>query len=929
VTGQLAGRVLDNSGAVVPQATVTTQLLSTHGQRSVLTDGIGSFTLSGLADGDYSVHVHRDGFADAVVPHVTIAVGSVAQIEITLQVSTTAQEVTVEANASILEPQQASTATVVDKERIEESPVQNRNFLNFILLAPGVTPANPAVPSASATFTGGFGFAGLRPRSNSLLIDGVSNNDEFTGDNRTEISLEEVQEFQVVNHGYAAESGGGAAGSVDVVTRAGGNDVHGDAFVFAQNGTMDARPALEAQLQKPDINRERIGLSLGGPIRKDRTFYHASLEDEYGRAEDAPDFSPLTLQSVQTALPSYTLLNGTGVSNAFLPTERQETEASARLDRQMNPANLILLRIASTNNREVNEAFHASDIVASSGRGSAFISDQALIGGWTRTLSARALNDLRAQAAIRRIVLRTAQQSGPGIEVPGVLEAGRPYYGNGIRHENYFEANDGLSLQHRSHLLKWGASATLILARTANLDGMGGLYVFPDVQDLANGNAIYFEQRFGAALTNFSTGRFAAFAQDHWTASRRLTLDYGLRYDYNRLPEEFHQDWRRLSPRIGIAWQPAPQWIARLGFGIFTDRYPLAAINDVLANDGRRSRSQIAEGADAAALFRGNAAFSLPLPGIAPSYASAQAGLVNSYSELASLGIEHSLAKDLSVGAIYSFTCGVHLLRTANVNLLPPVVLTAGNAAQLGVADPTPQQMGRRVFGPSRVNTAADRIDELQSTAGSNYNGLTLTLNRRMAQEFELLASYTWSHTFDDASDYSEQPEDPHLPRVEYARSLNDQRQLFVLSALWDLPIGDADDPGGAKGGKNPLLATFSNIEAAPILSVGSGRPANPLTSQDATLSHMYPFSSRPLGLARNSLTTPMALNLDLRILRTVRLGKGKLDIVAESFNLLNHTNVERINSFYGTGAAPAATFAMPIQTSNARQIQFSLDYEF
>src|SRR6266851_5640130 len=211
VTGELTGTISDNTGAVVPQAAVIATDAATNQQRTAVSDDAGRFVFHGLHDGIYSVRVHRDGFADTVRPTVTVTIGGVAQLDVTLKPASSTQEVTINADASILEPQRTSIATVIDKERIEESPVQSRNFLNFILLAPGVSASNAASSQSTPSLSGsGFSFGGLRPRSNAIFIDGASNNDEFTGSNRTEISLEDVQEFQVVNHGFAAESGGAA-----------------------------------------------------------------------------------------------------------------------------------------------------------------------------------------------------------------------------------------------------------------------------------------------------------------------------------------------------------------------------------------------------------------------------------------------------------------------------------------------------------------------------------------------------------------------------------------------------------------------------------------------------------------------------------------------------------------------------------------------
>ena len=930
VSGELAGTVRDSSGAIVPQANIVVTNTDTNQQRTGLTDESGGFRISQLPDGSYSIRVHRDGFADASYSSVGIAVGSIAQLDIRLQPASATQQVTVSASGSTLEPEQTSIATMIDKERIEESPVQSRNFLNFILLAPGVAASNPASSQNAPSLSGsGFSFGGLRPRSNAIFIDGASNNDEFTGSNRTEISLEDVQEFQVVNHGFAAESGGTAGGSIDVVTRAGANTIHGDAFIFVQNGVTDAKPSLQAPRSKPDLNRERVGLSIGGPIRKDRSFYYSSFEQEHARGEDASDVSDATVATVNAALAGQGPRRGLQITNSFFPTSREETEFSQRFDQQLTSRHSLMLRYAFMNNREVNQAFNTNDYVDSSARGSSFISDNGLMGGLTSVLNATSVNDLRFQVALRRATLQTGDPSGPGLVVPGVVMLGRPFDGNGVRYENHYELSDAYSIQHGNHLFKSGISFNRIHERAAIGDGFGGLYVFSSLDALSSGAPEYFEQAFGNQNTNFPVTRYAAFVQDHWSLSPRLIVDYGLRYDFTHLPAAFNQDINNLSPRIGIAFRPTETWILRSGFGMFYDRYPLAAINNVLQKDGIRSFAQVVEGQSAHALYHAGVHYTQPLSGVEPSISGVQPDLANSYSEVANLSVEHSLAQNLSVGATYSFVRGVKLTRTVNANLLPPVILTAANAPSLGVATPTPQQLGRLVFGPDRVTTQFDRINQLASTASSTYHGLTLTLNRRMAEEFELLASYSFSKTIDDASDFNEQPPNPYQLQAERALSLNDQRHRFVMSALWDVPIGDADDPGHTEPSSNPFVRAFSNIEVAPILSIGSGQPANPLTGTDSSLSHVYPFTSRPLGLARNSLRRPTNITLDLRVLKTIGIWRGKLDIVAESFNLLNHTNVTQLNTAFGSGISPVSSFSTPTETAVPRQIQFSLDYEF
>jgi len=328
----------------------------------------------------------------------------------------------------------------------------------------------------------------------------------------------------------------------------------------------------------------------------------------------------------------------------------------------------------------------------------------------------------------------------------------------------------------------------------------------------------------------------------------------------------------------------------------------------------------------AAHIYRAPLPSGTVLPGIAPSVFRPQPNLRTPYSQVATLGVQHELSPMLTVGATYNFVRGLKLPRTLNANLPPPVLLTPENAGSLGITNPYPQQLGRYVFGPQRLDPAYDGTYQLQNAASSTYNGISFTLNRRLANEFELLASYTFSKTIDDASDFNESPQNPYDLRAERALSLNNQAHRFAVSALFDLPIGEAQ----LGSSRNALTRIFSNIEAAPILVVGSGRPADALTGLDSSGTHTYPLASRPLGYGRNMLLTPATVSLDLRVLKAVKLGAhGKLDIVAESFNLLNHTNITQANPFFGTQSQPISTFAQPVAASNPRQLQFSLDYEF
>lgn len=929
VNGMISGQVTDANGAAVASARV---LLNGPGgfSRSATAESEGRFAFFDLATGSYTVQVTAPAYASWSQSGIVVAVGRNVQLPVVLRPAGSRQKVTVRAQQSGLDASQTSSVTNIDKDRIEELPIESRNYLAFTLLAPQVAPGNPAVAQQTlAPAVSAFSFGGLRPGSNAVYIDGVDDNDEYTGASRTELSPEAISDFQIVNHGFAAESGGAAGGSIDVQTREGLPVQHGDAFIFVQNGALNANQPLERLPRKPDESRLRAGLSTGGALGK-KTFYYVAGEQEYARGEDANDLSPATITTINQALRRVGPLPSLSLQGGFIPTTEQETEFSARGDRTLTPRQSLMLRYALTNNRNVNEAFNTDDLSDRSARGSTFFDDNSLNGTLASTISGTSLNRLSFEVSQRRVVDRSNVTAGPGVVLSGIAQFGTPFAGNDRRYETHVDLEESFLRQQGRHLWQAGGGLEHVSLRSANRDGFQGLYVFQNLPALSGGAPDFYVQSFGDPDTNFSEIRSAAYVEDHWTASRQVTVDYGLRYEDNYLPAPLPQHPLNLSPRLGVAYAPGRSWVVRSGFGIFYDRYLLSSINRVLEFNGTHAQQQIAEYGAAAALYQSGVQFTEPHAGIAPSVWQAAPQLANPYSEVASLSVERALPEGWTAKAEYQFVHGVKLGRTVNENLAPPVTLTPQNAPALGVPSPTAQQLGRPVFSPARIQPAYDAVNQFQTTASSNYNGGTFTLNRQFDEQFELMAGYTFSKTIDDASYDAEQPQNPYAPGQERALSLEDQRQRLTVSGLWVLGP-DLDDPQDQAAGPstNPVMRALTGLEIAPIVSAYSGFRANPLTGQDSNLEHIYPFAARPLGFARNALQTAPNADLDLRLLKMVPIWRGHLDVVAESFNLLNHTNVSLVNAIYGVRGGPEAGFQRPIAASTARRVQFSLDYEY
>jgi hypothetical protein len=937
VGATLEGTVRDSAGAVVAGADVTLRNTSTNQTRAIATNAEGIFHPEELQVGTYEVRVDHPGFTAYRHTGVDLVLGQTIRLDILLAPASSSQEITVSAQPPAIDFTQTSVVSSVDRERIEELPVRSRNYLDFVLLAPGVSSAPPAPPSGGSTpLSGsGFTFGGLRARSNNVSIDGLDNNDEYTGSSRTEISPEIVQEFQVVNNGLSAESGGASGGSINVITRSGSNTIHGDAFIFAQDAALNARDPFETEAGKPSFRRFRAGAALGGPIVKDRTFYYAAIEQEHNRGQNGSAIDPAVASAVNTLLSTgaFSRLPTRQITTNFFPISRAETEAAARLDHQLTKSASLMLRYVFTNNKEAGDAFNTSGLADASARGSSFTSDNALSGSLMTLFGSEAVGDLRFQIATRHAVLRTNDSLGPEVDIAGLASFGRLYGGTSQRRENHYQVSYTYSRTRGKHLFKAGGVVNRVRLRASAEDGYGGVYLFNTLADFLAGRPDQFRQAFGGAIVDFPATSFGGFVQDHWSLAPRVTLDLGVRYDFERLPQGFNQGIHDFSPRIGLAWSPSSKWVVRAGYGIFFDRSVLANLTRAIEKNGSQAYEQVADGNAAAAIFSiaQGGALVFPAMGIAPSIFRPDSRMATPYSQQASLGAEYAVAKDLTVRADYLFVQGTKLPRTRNVNLLPPVVLTLANAASLGITNPTPQQVGRDVFSPGRLNAQFGDIYQLENSASSTYNGISFTLNRRMNDELAFSGSYTLSKTFDDASDFDEQPQNPFNLSAEGALSRQHQQHRFVFNALWELPIGDEEDKADKPGeAESWLTETFSHIEVAPIFTVGSGQPVNPLTGLDSNRSHAFPLSVRPVGLGRNSLLAPTIATMDFRVLKYFPFGESRhLDVVAEFFNLLNRANVSQINPVFGSHPTPLPGFGQPIEGTGARQIQFSLDFEF
>lgn len=873
VTGVIQGAVIDATGAAVPGVRVAARHQDTAAERLAETGVNGHFAITSLTPGTYTLKVESPGFVPIQVKPFPLAAGHVVVQDFRLQPAGINERVDVKEEPEAIDLAASSASVSLGYERIEEAPARSRNYLNFVLAAPGVAPSAGA--SSQRTMTGartplgdsGFTFGGMRPRNNAIQIDGLDNRDETTGGNRVAVGLEMVQEFRVAGTAVGAELGGAAGGLLNMITRSGVNTLHGDFTMFAQNEIFNAR-RTEVAAERPRFRRYQPGMSANGPLRRDRTFLAGAVEHENESAEEWSN------------VPGYALTAIPGAIRGLYPTGMRGTDFSLKLNHQAGQRDTLNTRYAFSRGHVRNEVQGPDNFPDRSAQGSSITADHSLVGNWMRVITPTTVNDVRLQFAQRTMDLTPNSGTlAPMYEIPGVATLGQFHRMNAQRTERHYQLVEQFNFTLGPHRLSTGVDVHTVTLDSVIRNRFAGIYVFPTLDDFVRGRPDVFIQAFGRPATQMTTVPVGLWLQDRWQIRSGLLAEMGVRFDRQRMPMGITPSTSNLAPRAGFAWRPSVTrpLVVRAGVGLFFDRYPLAFLNEALQKNGVQGFEQYAVGAaavEAFALSRGGV-LNTPLAGVPLSTYRTASRFPSTYSRKLTAGMEHGLGKDTSISVEATQIRGFHLPRIRNVTgTLPPSY-------------------------------------ELEQTARSSYAGVSATLNHRLSRELTYLVSYNLGRSYDDGSDFDEQPQNPLAIRQDWAHSRQHQLHRLAASAVFELPF-------------------LEDVSFAPILSVGSGRPVNAVLTTDLFRTGAFPISARPAGFDRNRFRSRANFNLDLRLMKTIRVrDRALLQFGIEGFNLTNHANIERVSQFYQNGAGRLASFGQPLESLPARQLQLLIQFEY
>lgn len=897
----IVGMVLDPTGAAIPDARLIAVQNATKAVRETSTDDSGHFQISSLPIGVYTLRCVKQGFQTVEVQEASLSINQTLEEHITMQIASESQTVEVKGQPEVLATTATTTSVALGGERIDDSPIRKRSYLNFVLLAPGVTTAahsntlRTVAAMRSPDEDSGFTFGGMRARNNGLYIDALDNRDEMTGGNRVAVSPDMVQEFQVAGSDVAPASGGAAGANVNVVTLSGTNQWHGDTSLFVGNEFSNARdPDVESPI-RPRYRLYEPEASVGGPLRKDRTFIYATAEQEWESTQDASeigDEGALPVINAVLAGPSFARAATHKLTESLFPTSSSSTMLFVKLDEQLNAANMLFLRYGFSRGSESHEALGTNNFSDQSSRGSSLTQNQSLAAGWTHVPNSRFISALRLQFA-RRTVDFTPNSEGAFIEIPGIVSFGESPQLDGATSDNYYQAVEAITFVRGSHQIGVGLNGQYISFNNRLPHRFAGIYIFPTLAGFSQATPDVFTQRFGDPHTKYSTLPFGAWLQDQWQPGHGVTIVAGVRYDAQKLPKPIPSATNNWSPRFGIAWHPGKSaWVLRASIGLFYDRYPFAFLNDAIQVDGVHGFEQYAVGATATAAFAlaQGGTLNAPLVGVAHSIYRPDANFPSTYARHITAGAERSFGPNTTLTAEYVNVHGFHLPRLRNVNgTLPPLY-------------------------------------QLEQTSRSAYQGVSITLKRRLSRELTYLVSYTEGRAWDDASDFYEQPLNPNNARLDWAHSDQYQAHHLVASGIFELPFADR------LSAPVWLRRLSHEFEFGPVITYGSPRPINALESTDVYRTGAYPISARPPGLPRNPFFINRGLlSVDLRVSKGFVMPKerGILTFGVDGYNLTNHTNPLSVSPYFTDGAGLLPSYGGLVEGLTARQFQFTVEWEF
>lgn len=929
-TGLIQGTVVDQNGAVIPGARIVVKNTATGFQRTVTSNSSGFFSAPLLPIGNYQVTSDAQSFAQTILEGVVVNVGQTQTLRIELKAGTIATTVNVSAEGEGIEVGRTELNTLINERAVQNLPINRRDFSKFVQLTPGVSIVQ-GPDGDEITINGQKGI------QNNFSIDGADANNPFFGEQRGgqrpafTVSLESIQEFQVIPVGASAEFGRSSGGFINAVTKSGTNSFSGSAFIFFRNQSLASQnpDAVAANLPVEDFRNYQFGGNLGGPIKKDKAFFFVAYERNDGRSEKPNSIHPTLANIFATRFNSpneQRIINRTNDADVLL----------IKGDFNLNEQNQLTLRHNYSRAEQVNGTFDVPTW-GFSANGRETNNSNSFIGQLVSAIRPTVLNEFRFQYAKEN---RPRFYDGPDLPdtTIGTFDGsisyrfGRPFFLPVPSDDVRYQFTDNVTFIKGNHTMKFGVDVNRTKSSQTFIGFARGRYIFaaPTIAGAIQGFQNYINNVSASGLSLYlqfapvgnrsveeaGTQAFVQlepgiYGQDSWLIRPNLTLNLGLRWEGQYQPDpinapqntaygqfisdprfpsngtipDFTDGWQ---PRIGLAWSPDDGKTAiRLGAGMYFARIPGLVLAGPRNTDGRIAGNIYRDGSFCT--LTPSPVSCPPFPGVVPTsvFDNSNPGIAvfernfkNPRTIQYSASVEREIVKDVTFLFAYSYAKSTRLTRFINRN---------DPALYGGVA----------IF--SRANgSGVGEIRSTESSGRSLYQGLTFTVNKRMSNYFQFQANYLVS--FDKSDDDNER--DPFTFRyaninnlnLEYNWSDRDQRSRFNAFATFELPY---------------------EITLSPIVQYRSAQPTS--------VANRNP--SPGVFVQRNTLRLKNEFfTFDFRGSKAFKFGeKMSIEGIFEAFNIFNNRNqrsLPRPLTFNFDGTVTAG-FGEP------RQIQLGARFKF
>jgi len=872
-TGEITGRVADASGQVIAGATVTVVNAATGLSRATTTNETGEFIMTLLPPGRYTVSAELTGFKKAVRPDVDVLVGTRQNVFFELQVGAVSEAITVTGASPLIDATRSDLGGVITSSEIASLPLLNRTFANLSVVMPEARPAGNFDPTK--TRVGNFAMNGGDGRQLDVNVDGGDNKDNVVGSLLQNFAYESIQEFQVLQHRWTAESGRAVGGVVNVISKSGTNTLGGSGFLTFRNDSLIAKDFFQKRgAVKPDFERWEYGGSAGGPIKRDRLFFFGALERFDEPSAGTPVRSDAVFQQL-SAIPGSAPVR-------VIPTPYDDTLLTAKVDQRLANGQSLFYRFSFQKNSSPNDQVAnpaTTDLTGGNDNQNTLYS---VVGSHTAALGSSRVNVFAfhfqdfnneiLEVTDDPIMIFPTVRTGPAPNTPQQTL------------ERKFQFRNDISWIKDNHTMKFGANYIYTKLGGYFFFGAFGyeLTWFDDPVTIDTNTAVYpqgFSTPGALRLLNYYDGeashaqnyhQMAFYGQDDWRITRALTLNLGIRWDANagmlndqtnnRTIEILQQlddplaraitgdesklsrstpSWAEFQPRLGFAYDVNEDGaiVVRGGYGIFFDQIFQNLTIFSLSQSGPEIYSQVlgltntAVGTGQLANFRFGVDPLPPPPAFDFSaLPTGSFGRINDpemkdpYVHKLSIGFEASVFRTWALSSDYVHTEGRHEPRVQVIN---PQIRSICDATFIGSTPGDPRCVrgaSSRYFDRAFVNAGMpanqlEQINMIGSTNSSEFDSWTTTFRGR-AGRTQLSVSYVLANSRawggQPVASYSGNgiaisPAD-QFKDGEFGPTRIDERHRIVASAVLDLKWG---------------------FQLAPILQYASSRPYTPVVGFD------------------------------------------------------------------------------------------------